>query len=294
MNQRAGVIGHPISHSLSPKIFDFLSVTIGGVSLKYLAHDVSPSELRSYVLEALKDPQNIGFNVTVPHKESVLSFAHHLSDEVEKIGAANVLAFKDQEIFAFNTDVVGISESLLSATRGLPTQSVLVVGAGGAARAALYTCGINRFSSVKIINRSPSKARLLGTEFNKFFPATAFKAIENLAELDQNSFDLIVQATPLGMTGYRESTRGNAEAIYQAIFKHQARPGLAFDMIYRPQLTPFLNAAQQSGWKILGGLGMLVGQALATWEIWFEKIENKENVRQLLIQNLQKHLEATP
>ncbi len=290
MKKEAGVIGHPIRHSLSPEIFRFLAAADCQMDLNYLAYDVEPSNLKSFLSNSLREPSFVGFNVTVPHKEGVLTYSNHLSDEVEKIGAANVLAFKDNEIFAFNTDVIGILDSLTLEGVMLSGSRVLVLGAGGAARSALYVCGLKKAQHVTVLNRNPAKAEILAAEFQKYFRETSFIVASDSSEILKGAYDLVIQATPLGMTGYQSSLTDPMLAFYNDLFAKQTNQTIAFDLVYRPATTPFLKIATNHQHKTIGGLGMLVGQALATWEIWFEKITNKEKNRKLLTEHLQEHL----
>jgi shikimate dehydrogenase len=285
---RAGVIGHPISHSLSPEIFKFLKARIGNAQIDYAAHDVAPEDLKSFISESSQDPRVIGFNVTLPYKEKVLIWGNHLSDEVEKIGAANVLAIKNHEVFIFNTDVIGIQDTLASEQFSLQDSTVLIIGAGGAARAALYACALGRPHKISVANRHFEKALSLVTEFQLYFKNSKLAALSIEDKVESESHDLIIQATPVGMSGF--SLDAKTSNLYKRLFKTTSQKSLAFDLVYRPEITPFIRAAEQSGWKTIGGLCMLVGQALATWEIWFGPIENKEQVRLALHQHLASHL----
>lgn len=290
MKKEAGVIGHPIRHSLSPEIFRFLAAADGHVDLNYLAYDVEKSDLKSFLSSSLREPSFVGFNVTVPHKEGVLTYSNHLSDEVEKIGAANVLAFKDNEIFAFNTDVIGILDSLTVEGVALAGARVLILGAGGAARSALYVCGLEKARQVTVLNRNPAKAEILVAEFQKYFRETSFIVASDDSAALKSAYDLVIQATPLGMSGYQSSLTDPMLDFYGDLFAQRPNQTVAFDLVYRPAVTPFLRVATSHRQKTIGGLGMLVGQALATWEIWFEEIPHKEKNRKLLTKHLQEHL----
>lgn len=287
---KAAVIGDPIQHSLSPDIFGFLARERPTIELNYEARNISSLDLEKFLQTVLAEKSWIGLNVTIPHKESVLKFAKQISDSVRIIGAANVLQFKEQEIYAYNTDVIGIQESLNRAAVPLAEASVLILGAGGAARAAIYACASMGASEIKILNRTVSRAQSLVQEFKNAFGKIDFSVVsENL-----NSWqpDLIIQTTSVGMsTGASDLTYEN---LYKEIFKNAKKKAVAFDLVYRPESTLFLKKASTQGLAVIGGLWMLIEQALATWEIWFGPIPDKSILSEKLQFFLRERLRAHP
>jgi shikimate dehydrogenase len=222
-----------------------------------------------------------GWNVTIPHKEAIARLADRLSPEARLIGAANVVEFRDGKVLGHNTDAYGVSETLREQGLDLRRRGVLLIGAGGAALSVGYAAGRARAATVWIANRSPERARRAARRLARRFPRTRFRAI-GLDALEDftEEIGLYVNATPLGMKGFA------ARSLLPSIVCEGA---LAFDLVYRPARTPFLEQAEERGLRTVGGLDMLIWQAIRTWEIWFGPVRGKRAVKAAL----RKHLERT-
>lgn len=267
----AAVIGHPVSHSLSPKIFGILS-DVESLPVLYKKLDIAPKDLNAFVSATAKLDLFTGWNVTVPHKEKILAHVDELSEEVKAIGAANVVHFKSQTATAFNTDVYGIKQTLHEQDVRLQGSSALLYGAGGAAKAVAFALGREKVAQVWVVNRTRSRAEALCRKFGKLFPKTKFRTA-TVNQCKDLRVTLLVNATSVGLPG-------NAAAFE---FPHAIdAETLAFDLIYGPKLTSFLTQAGKRGARTVNGLDMLIWQAIATWEIWFGKVEDRDGLKHKL------------
>ena len=141
MTKTAAVIGHPVSHSLSPEIFAYFA-KVTGVELKYDAVDVPPEILAEFIRTQRSRPDLIGFNVTIPHKEDVMALLDKVSTEARTVGAVNVIEIKNGRWTGHNTDILGLQDSFQLADLDLEGETVVILGAGGAARAAAFAAAV--------------------------------------------------------------------------------------------------------------------------------------------------------
>jgi shikimate dehydrogenase len=289
----AAVIGHPISHSLSPFIFKFLAKILNKPEFDYKAMDIPPEALDVFFNSCRDKKGFVGFNVTIPHKEKILQLVDQANVSSRSIGAVNVVSFVDGVATGHNTDIHGLEESFREHDIDLRNQNVVLIGAGGAARAAAFAVGTAGAKNVLIYNRNSKKAENLIRDIGPLFSDTRWTdtnwADGNFKQKHLNT-KLIINATPVGMGGQR--TTAKEIATFQEILnRHQPSTTencFAFDLIYHPEKTPFLSEAQKLGFHTVSGLTMLIGQALATWEIWFEEME--ADIKKDLKKELKTHL----
>lgn len=255
----AGVIGHPIGHSKSPKLHGHWLKTYG-LPGHYIPMDVAPEDLES-VLRTLPKAGYVGANVTVPHKEAALQIADHVSDRAAKIGAANTLVFQpDGSIHADNTDGYGFMENLLAGAPDWNPQDgpAVVFGAGGAARAVLQALVDAGVPEIMLTNRTRARADQLKEEFGPRITVVDWVKAGNVIE----NAELVVNTTSLGMQGQPE-LRVPLDGL---------QPGaVATDLVYAPLKTKLLQAAEEAGCTTVDGLGMLLHQAVPGFERWFGK-----------------------
>lgn len=297
MNFKAAVIGHPIQHSLSPSIFEFVAKELGEKRLAYSAQDVKPEDLLKFLKAVREDSSWIGFNATIPHKEAILKAVDDVAPAAHSVGAANVVHVKDGRLQAYNTDVLGIESSLRQAGVSLKDEKVLIFGAGGAARAAAFACASEKPSQIVILNRNLPRALSLVSDYAANFSEVTFSATDSVQTLQTDQFSLLIQATPIGMAHHESSADHSQLSIFQEMIRAARPNGVAFDLIYRPERTPFLIEAEKKGLKTIGGLYMLIDQALATWDIWFAGSisQNLRSVlREGLANNLRQKLNSKP
>jgi shikimate dehydrogenase len=282
--KQAAVIGTPISHSLSPAIFSFLAEWLSVTEFHYGAEDVQSSALLSFLSGVRSNPAFVGLNVTIPHKEAIVAALDEITPEAKAIGAVNVVQTCDGRLLGHNTDVVGVVKTLEENRCRIEGESAWVWGAGGAARAVCYALGQLGARSVRLANRDAARGQNLINAIGPLFPRTAF-AIARPTALD-GPLSLVVNATPLGM---KNAAVGSAtpEEFFALLPTLDVRAdALAFDLIYNPEETPFMALAARAGLRPVGGLDMLIYQALATWEIWFGAAESLAGSKDALAAHL--------
>ena len=270
---RFAVLGYPIGHSLSPPMHT-AAFAEAGLLAKYEALQVRPDEL-SGRLDELRDGRWDGFNVTIPNKVAALELADDPDPLAVRAGAANTLWCRNGRIGAGNTDTVAVREIVESARVGPETPTVLI-GAGGAARAAL--AALADFEQLTILNRTPGNARALAKELAP--DARALSLEDPLVADVVRSATLIVNASSIGMTG------GPAEGCSPLPAGSLDRHHTVFDMVYRPVVTPLLAAAGAAGAGTIDGLTMLVLQGAASFSIWTGRDPNKTVMRRACEQAL--------
>jgi shikimate dehydrogenase len=255
----AGVIGWPVSHSLSPRLHGAWLSELG-IPGAYVPLAVEPHTLPA-AIAGLKALGFAGANVTVPHKEAVMKLVDSLDPIARAIGAVNTLVIEGGRIEGRNTDAFGFIENLKAAQPDwrakLGSRSALVLGAGGAARAVVYALAQAGVAHIRITNRGAERALALALDLG----GTAAKAIawDERSEAVGEA-GLIVNTTSLGMRGQPSLVLDLANAA----------PGtVVYDLVYNPLETPLLHAARSRGLQTVGGLGMLIHQARAGFKAWF-------------------------
>lgn len=250
---RAGVIGYPISHSKSPIIHGHWmeKYTING---DYKAIDIAPEALASGVRDMIRDGY-AGFNVTAPHKVAVMDLCDNIDDTARAIGAVNTVVIEDGKLYGRNTDVFGFVENLKTS---LPDYAfdrpAMMLGAGGAARAAIYGLLQQGVPHIAICNRSKDKANLLREMEPQKISVIEWDARDRLA-----GYGLLVNTTSLGM-----SSRPPLEIQIHNLPADAA----VYDIVYAPLMTDLLSAAQARGNHIITGIGMLLHQARPAFCAW--------------------------
>ena len=252
---RAFVIGHPVGHSRSPLIHGHW-LEVHGLAGSYEKVPVAPEDLDGFVA-GLKAAGFVGGNVTVPHKRRVLELADAVDEAADAIGAANTLWFDGDDLVAGNTDAFGFLASLDDEAPGWDGTpgAALVLGAGGAARAVIHGL-LERGFEVAVVNRTLMRAVDLAEGQDEGVWAYAWEEIPQLLR----AANLVVNTTTLGMAGQPPL------ALDLAGLKHGA---IVVDIVYTPLETPLLAAARAAGHRAVGGLGMLLHQAVPGFERWF-------------------------
>ena len=268
----AGVLGSPVAHSLSPKLHGYwlMKYAIPGF---YVPIDVAGSNVRE-VLRVMPRMGFVGCNVTIPHKEAVLGFAHEVSDRAARIGAANTLIFEsDGRIRADNTDGIGFLENLRANAPGWAADGgpACVLGAGGAARAILAALIEAGVPEIRLANRTRARAEALRDAFGDRVVVRDWdRAGDAIA-----GATTLVNTTSLGMQG-----KPALDVPLDAL-----APGMVVtDIVYAPLETGLLRAARETGCVAVDGLGMLIHQAVPGFERWFgRRPEVDEGLRAALL-----------
>lgn len=258
-----GLLGHPIKHTFSPLIHN-VAFQLKQLDYIFLPFDVPSSNLKA-ALKGMIALGIKGFNITIPHKENITQFMNNVSEEASIIGAVNTVVNDMGKLTGYNTDVNGIYETLLPYKDDITGNEISVVGAGGAARAVIYTL-IRYFkpSVIYLINRTEQRAETLKNYFYDKMKYDSFKTRElfppDLIDVFKNS-KLIVNATSVGMFPDSDDAITN---LNNSFTKDQ----IVFDLVYNPPQTQLLKAAAAEGAIALDGLKMLVYQAAKSFELW--------------------------
>ncbi len=268
-----GVIGHPIKHSYSPLMHN-IAFELSNLNYIFLPFDVPASSLKD-VLKGMIALGIKGFNVTLPLKEKVLPLLKDVSEEVNIIGAANIILNDDGILRGYNTDVHGIVESLNPYKDELAGANISIIGAGGAARSVIYSL-IRYFKvgHINIINRTEQTAESLKEYFSTKMLFGEFKAFQlvppDLIETFRDS-KLIINTTSMGMF---PDIDDSATTIKESFMKGQ----IVFDVVYNPVKTKLLKLAESQGATIITGLKMFVEQGAKSYELWTGEEMQKEKV----------------
>ena len=253
----AGVIGHPIAHSKSPKLHGHWLRTYG-LPGHYIPIDVAPENLET-VLKTMPRMGFVGANVTIPHKERIMEIADQVTDRATLIGAANTLIFlEDGKILADNTDGYGFIQNL---RQGAPEWDpaagpAVVLGAGGAARAVIASLLDVGVPEILLSNRTRVRAEQLRDDFGARVKVVEWVQAGNVIEDGAT----VVNTTSLGMAGKPE-LRVPLDGLN--------KDAVVTDLVYTPLITSFLETAQAKGCTTVDGLGMLLHQAVPGFERWF-------------------------
>lgn len=252
---RVGIIGFPLSHTLSPAMHNAAFEALGLVDWEYTAMSIPPDIPR----HAVEEPRRhgfIGLNVTIPFKEAVMSYVRP-DEKARAIGAVNTIDFRTNT--GTNTDVDGFIQDLHAHDVPLLGQRVLVLGAGGAARAAVYGLW-QQGAMLGVVNRTTQRAHEMLTHLTL---AGGVQGVEVLALQDAPAWqpDLIVNCTSVGLYPQVDASPWEDAVPFPQ--------GVAvYDMIYRPRVTRFMQQAQAAGGRTIDGLGMLVRQGALAFELW--------------------------
>lgn len=242
-----GIIGHPLTHTLSPTIHNW-AFRDAGIQASYHLWDTPPEKLPAFV-SALRTLPIHGVSVTIPHKEAIVPFVDALTAGARGIGAVNTLYWEQQTLWGDNTDVTGFMAPLQDQHIGPGT--ALILGAGGAARAAVW--GLREAGwQVRVSSRTESRANRLGH----------LAGATPIPWKDRHDFhpDLLVNTTPLGMSGPFQNLSPWKHAL--------SGISLVYDLVYNPKTTPLLAQAQREGIPVIHGLPMFAAQAQAQFARW--------------------------
>ena len=275
----AAVVANPIKHSISPFIHNsaFEATNTNGV---YLAWEVDAAELAETVAN-IRRYQMYGINLSMPYKEQVIPYLDQLSEEACLIGAVNTVVNREGTLIGYNTDGKGFFKSLPSFK--ISGKRMVLLGAGGAAKAILAQAILDGVSQISVFVRSSSMEKTRHY-LEKIQNATGFRvdlfALEDVQDLQDSitKADLLVNATSVGMDRF-------SQPIPTSIVLPEKL--LVADVIYQPFETPFLKWAKEQGNQSINGLGMLLYQAAEAFELWTGKEMPTDQIWELLKQKYQ-------
>lgn len=270
---KAAVIGHPAAHSKSPLIHAYW-IEKYGLNGSYEALDVAPEHLRSGV-QGLIDQNYAGFNVTLPHKESILAHCAGLSETARVIGAVNLVTVQGGKLIGDNSDAFGFLGGLRAQLPAFDFKAgpSVVLGAGGATRAVLYALLQEGAPEVVLLNRSREKAEKLARDFSSLGKIRAPDWAARHEHLPDAN--LLVNTTSLGMAGQ--------PPLDISLEKLRARAAVS-DIVYTPLQTPLLREASKRGHPAAEGIGMLLHQARPAFHAWFGVMPEVDEALQRLIE----------
>ncbi len=257
------LLGDPVEHSLSPLLHNSALENLG-LNYTYCAFKVRGEQLR----EAINGVRALGIkgaNITIPHKQRVLPLLDHLSPDARKIGAVNTLLNRRGVLLGFNTDGDGFVESLKrEANYQLQGKRVVLLGAGGAARAVAFSLLEECVSSLTLINRGEKRLELLLSDLKGETPSSELKGFtlkDFSPSLQLQESDILINATSVGMS--------SEEGQPPLVKRKDLHPGLmVVDLVYNPLQTNLLREAERAGARTFGGWGMLLYQAVMGFKKW--------------------------
>ena len=257
-----GLLGYPISHSLSPKMhnsaFSYL-----GLEYAYLTFDTKEDNLEE-VIRAMRALNVRGFNVTMPIKKNVLHLLDEVTPEAQMIGSVNTVLHENGKLIGYNTDGKGYVHDLMERGIEVKGKRFVLAGAGGAARSVAIQLAVDGASEIVIFNRTLEKA----VEICNIIEKNIFTCKVEALELDENKLweklktaDVFINSTGLGMHPNEDQcVITNPGILHKDL--------IVTDLIYKPSKTKLLKMAEQAGCKAFNGLGMMIWQGAAAFKIW--------------------------
>ena len=273
MSRYIGLIGYPLKHSISPD-FQQAALDYYQLDIRYELWETKPEKIQPAVAR-IKEDQNLGANVTVPYKEAVVPLLDEVDNLASSIGAVNTIVKKDDKLLGFNTDAYGFIEALGKEGHFDPEgKRVVILGAGGVARAVGFALVQRKVASLAITDGIFERARALAENLVRYIKGaspsskdlepdvTAFQWQSLSSAVTLDNCDLIVHCTTIGMK--HSPQEGQSPLSLEVIPKGV----LVYDLVYNPWPTPLLRLAQKAGANTLGGLPMLVYQGVASFKLW--------------------------
>ncbi|WOV92943.1 MAG: shikimate dehydrogenase [Candidatus Nitrosoabyssus spongiisocia] len=247
------VIGDPINHSLSPTIHNAV-FRDKDMDCTYIAYRIPRDELVEGI-NSLKKINISGFNVTIPHKIQMVKYLDVMDENCTITGACNTVLNKDGTLKGYNTDVAGFMEPIYRRNISVKGMSILLLGAGGAARAVVVGLKKESVGKICIANRTEQRAKELADFASKFGVETEIRTLNNVSGI---GFDMIINSTSLGL----------ADEVIPISNDTIQSSSIIYDLVYKPINTDFIKKAKESKAKIIYGYEMLLGQATRAFEIW--------------------------
>jgi shikimate dehydrogenase len=280
---RVGIFGDPVEHSLSPQMQN-AALKHSKIDIQYARFHILPSELRE-ALDRVRELGFVGLNLTLPHKIAAPELLDRTDDDAKQIGAVNVIKIDNGKLYGFNTDGRGFARAIREEfSVDLRDLRVMILGAGGAARAIAFECAKSHCERLVIANGTFEKGERFAEKLRNFFegpkvlgPVPRLQAIrweEGAFQFQIANVDLVVNATPVGLN------RGDASPLSARLLAPHL---MVYDTIYSAERTPLISAAIEAGARVANGLSMLLHQGALAFEIWFERSAPLEVMRKALL-----------
>lgn len=260
-----GVIGHPVEHSLSPLMHN-AALSKLELNYVYLPFPIEPQNLAK-ALDGFAAIGVVGFNATIPHKQAIIPLLSEIEPIAQAVGAVNTVVRQDDGWRGTNTDVEGFIAPLQSLDRDWSQTIAVVLGNGGASRAVVAGCTQLGCASIHVVGRNSQKLEEFRDSWNNS-PLEVNLQVHQWDSIPQiiPKANLLINTTPIGMYPKIENSPLDAE-----IFAHLPKDAIAYDLIYTPSPTKFLQYAQQNNKTAIDGLEMLVQQGAAALKIWLRQ-----------------------
>ena len=278
-----GFFAKPASHSLSPLMHN-LAFSHWGIDAVYLAFEVDQTNLRQAV-ESIRTLDMLGVNVSMPNKTAVLAYLDQLSPEAELIGAVNTIVHQEQRLIGYNTDGMGFVRSVNETGHPIKNQKIVVLGAGGAAKAIVVQMALEGAQEITIYKRLNATFLPLNEYFAKVSEKTGCPirlhdyADESQLALDLSQANLLINATDIGMGSKKDQLPiADVKLLHSQL--------AVFDLIYSPSETRLIQEAKKMGIKAYNGLGMLIHQGAIAFELWTHREMPVQNIREQLEQEV--------
>ncbi|EMF0261705.1 shikimate dehydrogenase [Enterococcus hirae] len=278
-----GFFAKPASHSLSPLMHN-LAFSHWGIDAVYLAFEVDQTNLRQAV-ESIRTLDMLGVNVSMPNKTAVLAYLDQLSPEAELIGAVNTIVHQEQRLIGYNTDGMGFVRSVNETGHPIKNQKIVVLGAGGAAKAIVVQMALEGAQEITIYKRLNATFLPLKEYFAKVSEKTGCPirlhdyADESQLALDLSQANLLINATDIGMGSKKDQLPiADVKLLHSQL--------AVFDLIYSPSETRLIQEAKKMEIKAYNGLGMLIHQGAIAFELWTHQEMPVQNIRERLEQEV--------
>ena len=249
------VIGDPIDHTFSPNIHNAAFRELN-LDCTYIAYKIPRGELAAGI-ESLKKIKIAGFNVTIPHKIEMMKYLDSVDEDCSVIGATNTVSVENNQLKGYNTDMDGFLEPIKKRNLTIKDSKVLLLGAGGAARAIVAGFVKEKTGTITIANRTVSNANLIVQFVHKIGGAAKAISLNDVGD-SASDYDFIVNATSVGLNN--ESSPISTETINENC--------TVYDIVYRPINTDLIKKSKEKGANIIYGYEMLLGQAAMAFKIW--------------------------
>ena len=273
------VIGYPIEHSMSP-IMHNAAIHELKLDYIYLAFNIIPDNL-NLAVKGFRAFNIMGINVTIPFKQEIIKFLDEIEPIAQEIGAVNAIKNDQGYLLGRNTDAEGAMKALLDTNYSISGKNILILGAGGAARALAYSMAKN-VKKIVIANRTEKRAINLAIELKKYSSTNIEGKYNSTSVLKEESkkADILINTTPIGMYPNVQLSPIPAEFLHEDL--------IVFDVVYNPLKTRLLKDASEKGCKTLGGVDMFVNQASLAFEWWTNKKPNTTLMKKKIIEFLGK------
>ena len=277
MTKIIGLLGHPVKHSFSPEIHNYLFNKYNQNNV-YCCFDVVHEKLEE-IVQSIKTLDMGGCNVTIPHKVDIIKYLDEIDNNASLIGAVNTIKNYNGKLKGFNTDGLGFVKSILDKGYTLDNKKIIILGAGGACRSIAIELASRGVLSIDIRNRSINKALEIADIINKNFTSKALCSTKSIDEEGLSKVDILINTTPIGM-------ESELCPIDESIVVNNEL--LVCDIVYKPHNTTLLKWAEENDLDVVYGIDMLINQALYAFNIWSgitADEEDKEYIRDLYLRS---------